>query len=613
MNLDRTVAVLRHNTHLHGDLTLALREFSKLVGAEGARLATRHALVEALGGLRIGGIPQLSSNKSFVAVMWHGAPSGDIANLLARSAFAQEVFVLDQNVAALDEFQKTRPASVVCQELSGKALVALATGYVIESEGVLSDHRRQGRVRQTIELLLQPYVSSHHSTDSARLRKAKKTTLALSHDLHIYKAKFFPRMIRALLNIYGSTGQQVLDPYCGSGTSLLEGALLGFDTIGVDIDPICQLISKSKLTPFLQGGPIGASLDEFEAALDARQRGTSSKFIFPEELTKKLARRDKIDGTNYLAEIQAEAAQLAYAISTLKGSGPARDLISVIASDSVTKKIRYRFIGVGNGKYTIEIVKQRLLARVREKIERCRQLENVFVELATELGVTYGKVAVADGDARIAASWPAESGSLVVTSPPYLPASSGREHYAASRALAFAVLGYEPGRWGYFDSNCMPSPEDDLSRFSEAQSLMTYLESDASAEADPQRDAMRFERKAQPTRQYLQDIQKFFKSAQQKLDGIGLLLLVVAHHHTFYSHRRSELEHIVSCGKLYSELAQAAGLTASEEIAMELLKSAVSRARPRAKDDYFESILVLRPSQARSVEQDSHVLEVPVH
>jgi hypothetical protein len=34
-----------------------------------------------------------------------------------------------------------------------------------------------------------------------------------------------------------------------------------------------------------------------------------------------------------------------------------RQLLSVLASDAVTKKIRYRFIGVGNGKYTIEIVK----------------------------------------------------------------------------------------------------------------------------------------------------------------------------------------------------------------------------------------------------------------
>lgn len=602
MNLHRTIAILRHNTQLSGDLTLASREFSKLIDAEGVRLTTRQELVEALGGLRIGGIPKLSLNDSFVAIMWKDASSDRVANLLAKSAFAQEVFILDRNSESLEEFHKSRPASAICQELGGKVLVALATGYVIESEGVLCDHRRHGRVRRVMELLLQPYISTERSTDSEKLRNAKKTTLALSHDLHIYKAKFFPRMIRALLNIYGSAGQRVLDPYCGSGTALLEGALLGYDTTGVDIDPICQLISKAKLTPFLKCNDLTAALDEFEAALKIQKRAGTDAFTFPEELTKKLARRDKIDGTTYLKEIQAEAAQLARAVSMLKSTGSARDLVSVIASDAVTKKIRYRFIGVGNGKYTIELIKQPLLARVREKIERCRQLENVFAELATELGVKYGQVTVVDGDARNAVTWLAESDSLVVTSPPYLPASSGREHYAASRALAFAVLGYEPGRWGYFDSNGAPNLQDDLSRFPEAQRLMTYLESDASADADPQRDAMRFERKAQPTRQYLQDIQKFLKGTHQKLGDSGLLLLVVAHHHTFYSHRRSELEHIVSCGKLYSELAHEAGLIASEEIPMELMKSAVSHARPRAKEDYFESILVLRSMQVRSLQ-----------
>ena len=174
MNLHRTIAILRHNTQLSGDLTLASREFSKLIEAEGVRLTTRQELVEALEGLRIGGVPKLSLNDSFVAIMWKDASSDRVANLLAKSAFAQEVFILDRNSESLEEFHKSRPASVICQELGGKALVALATGYVIESEGVLCDHRRHGRVRRVVELLLQPYISAERSTDSEKIRNAKK-------------------------------------------------------------------------------------------------------------------------------------------------------------------------------------------------------------------------------------------------------------------------------------------------------------------------------------------------------------------------------------------------------------------------------------------------------
>jgi hypothetical protein len=96
---------------------------------------------------------------------------------------------------------------------------------------------------------------------------------------------------------------------------------------------------------------------------------------------------------------------------------------------------------------------------------------------------------------------------------------------------------------------------------------------------------MRFLRKAMPTRQYLRDMGIFLQNANVALSPDGLLMLVVAHQHTFYSHRRQEIEHVVSGVDLYSEIAESAGLNLSEAIAMELLKSAASRARPRAKDD----------------------------
>jgi hypothetical protein len=133
--------------------------------------------------------------------------------------------------------------------------------------------------------------------------------------------------------------------------------------------------------------------------------------------------------------------------------------------------------------------------------------------------------------------------------------------------------------------------------YPEAARLLQYLASDASDSADPQRDAMRFLRKAIPTQQYLGDMAGFLRNAHAVLDPDGVMMLVVAHQHTFYSHRRQEIEHVVSGVDLYSEIAARAGLNLSEEISMELLKSAASRARPRAKDDYFESVLVLRQEQ----------------
>ena len=46
----------------------------------------------------------------------------------------------------------------------------------------------------------------------------------------------------------GNQTKNILDPFCGSGTTLVEGILAGHNVIGVDIDPLSTLISKVKTT-----------------------------------------------------------------------------------------------------------------------------------------------------------------------------------------------------------------------------------------------------------------------------------------------------------------------------------------------------------------------------
>jgi len=69
----------------------------------------------------------------------------------------------------------------------------------------------------------------------------------LTHWIYPYKGKFHPQMIRALLNIIGlNEGDTVLDPYIGSGTTAVEAQLLGINCVGIDISPLCALLSKVK-------------------------------------------------------------------------------------------------------------------------------------------------------------------------------------------------------------------------------------------------------------------------------------------------------------------------------------------------------------------------------
>ena len=70
------------------------------------------------------------------------------------------------------------------------------------------------------------------------------------HNIHPYPAKFIPEIPRALINIVGApTGTCILDPFCGSGATLIESQLAGYSAIGIDINPIACLISKVKTHP----------------------------------------------------------------------------------------------------------------------------------------------------------------------------------------------------------------------------------------------------------------------------------------------------------------------------------------------------------------------------
>lgn len=87
-------------------------------------------------------------------------------------------------------------------------------------------------------------------TDYYRLIQHNRTRSVnqyLTHWIYPYKGKFHPQMIRALLNIlHLEPGQTVLDPFIGSGTTALEAQLLGIDTVGIDISPLCVLQGRVK-------------------------------------------------------------------------------------------------------------------------------------------------------------------------------------------------------------------------------------------------------------------------------------------------------------------------------------------------------------------------------
>ncbi len=79
------------------------------------------------------------------------------------------------------------------------------------------------------------------------------------HRLHPYKGKFIPQLVEYFLDkhkdslktdTYFEAGDIVLDPFMGSGTTLVVASELGINSIGVDISEFNCLIAKAKVDDY---------------------------------------------------------------------------------------------------------------------------------------------------------------------------------------------------------------------------------------------------------------------------------------------------------------------------------------------------------------------------
>jgi len=74
-------------------------------------------------------------------------------------------------------------------------------------------------------------------------------TKTLTHCFHSYPAMMIPQVAAGLIEKYGKNANLLFDPYCGTGTSLVEANLRNINAIGTDLNPLARLIAKAKTTP----------------------------------------------------------------------------------------------------------------------------------------------------------------------------------------------------------------------------------------------------------------------------------------------------------------------------------------------------------------------------
>src|SRR5688500_1878985 len=70
------------------------------------------------------------------------------------------------------------------------------------------------------------------------------------HRLHPYLGKFIPQLVEALLDRYVPRGAHVLDPFAGSGTTLVQSLESGYDATGVDVASFNALLDRVKTADY---------------------------------------------------------------------------------------------------------------------------------------------------------------------------------------------------------------------------------------------------------------------------------------------------------------------------------------------------------------------------
>jgi hypothetical protein len=77
----------------------------------------------------------------------------------------------------------------------------------------------------------------------------RKESQHVTHGIHDYKGKFYPQLVKSLLNYLGAQeGDVILDPFIGSGTTIVESYFANMIGVGVDLNPLAHLISKGKMS-----------------------------------------------------------------------------------------------------------------------------------------------------------------------------------------------------------------------------------------------------------------------------------------------------------------------------------------------------------------------------
>lgn len=345
-------------------------------------------------------------------------------------------------------------------------------------------------------------------TSSPRLKRydqswnyAEDNEKPFTHTIHPYPAMMIPQVAGRLINEYARPKAIILDPFCGSGSVLLEAFIKGHNSYGIDINPLSHLISKVKTTP-INPNILYDVMEKILKRAKLFKHIESPKFLnidywFKSDVIEKLARLKK-------------------AIELIDDPD-CKDFYKVVFSITVRTCSNTR-----NDEFKLYRLEEKKLKDFNPdvfKIFKDRALYNI--KCMEELWNSYSNksvsVKILAEDTRYKTSIPENTIDLVVTSPPYGDSKTTVAYGQFSR-LSLQWLGFN-GDAINIDNKSLGGKLDiyNLHLAYSSPNLRNALELISQADKKRARDVMAF---------YI-DLHKCFKELSRVIKKGGFLCMVV--------------------------------------------------------------------------------------
>ncbi|HEV2224516.1 MAG TPA: hypothetical protein VGR84_16105 [Candidatus Acidoferrales bacterium] len=418
-----------------------------------------------------------------------------------------------------------------------------------------------------------------------------------THGIHEYRGKFFPQLVRSLINIADVPKRGIVaDPMCGSGTTDVEAVLGEYRALGLDMNPLSVLMAHNKC----------ALLSVAPELLNSSYEAIRDKLIRPSS-----KRNGKL---TYFASLPARDQEY---LSGWFSEQVLQDLDEVARTiEQSDKRVRDFFrLSLSNIIRSVSWQKDDDL-RVRKELRLDAEIDPIR-EFLEELGrsvrvvlaflyhnreTQFGPFDIAEGDARdLATAWSKWRDKIdtIITSPPYATALP----YLDTDRLSLSYLGLLPRpEHRHLDQHMIGNRE-----ISEKQRSMYWRIFESKKKKLPKSvsvliqkvDALNSKIEVGFRRRNLPALlTKYFLDMQQVFEGMKAVLrpgcpayVVVGNNHTIAGGERVEIE----TASLLVEIAAAVGMKSERRIPMEML---VSRDIFKKNAVASEEILCFRtPSQ----------------